>query len=39
MNINEKRRVLEDEKMFQLMKFLNFQASSEEEKGWNVSGF
>ena len=39
MKIEEKRRIIEDEKSFYFMKFLHLQASMEEENGWNVSGF
>ena len=35
----EKQRILEEEKMFYITKFLNSQASNEEEKGWTVSGW
>lgn len=39
MNASGKQRIIEEEKMFYIAKFLNTQASTEEEKGWNISGW
>lgn len=35
----EKRKLFQEESMFYITKFLNSQASKEEEKGWTVSGW